>query len=201
MSEINENPKAILDDIKNLLSFATTNRKHSYHTPVFSNVSLKNTVESRIVVLRKFNENKLILNFHSDCRSPKIKDLEKKNNSHFIFYDPKIKIQLRIKTLSVINNQNNITKQAWDLTNLSSRKCYLTKKFPSSITLKPEDGLSKHLKGVDPELNESEKGYKNFVVVENIINNIDWLQLSSSGHRRLNINFENKIPRFDWLIP
>ena len=38
-----------------------------------------------------------------------------------------------------------MTKNAWDLSRLSSRKCYLTEKAPSSMTTLPEDGISKHI--------------------------------------------------------
>ena len=198
---MNKNFESIFKEIKNLLYLGANNRKHSFHTPTFSNISMKMTLESRIVVLRKFDEEKLLLNFHTDFRSPKILDLKKNNNSSFLFYDHSIKIQLRIKTISSINNQNEIAKQSWDLTQLSSRKCYLTKKRPSSKTNIPEDGLPKHLQGIDPKKNESEQGYNNFTVIQNKIESIDWLYLNYSGHKRLSINFKNNIPEFSWLIP
>tara|TARA_Y100000590_G_scaffold468594_1_gene651960 strand:- start:1786 stop:2391 length:606 start_codon:yes stop_codon:yes gene_type:complete len=201
MPKINENFQSIFKDIKYLLFNATKNRNHPFHTPVFSNISDKNIVENRLVVLRKFDDKKMIINFHTDFRSPKIKGIEKNSNSSFLFYDPEIKIQLRIKSISTINNQNKITQQAWNFTKLSSRKCYLTKKSPSSISKKPEDGIPKHLKGIDPSIEESEDGYKNFVVMQNKILKIDWLNLASSGHRRLSIDFKNQTPYFEWLIP
>ena len=201
MSLFEENPKVILDNIKELLRIGAKDRHHTFHTPVFSNRKYEDLVSSRVVVLRKFDADSLMLNFHTDMRSPKIVDLQKNKNSFFIFYDPKIKIQLRIKTNSIINNKNDITKNAWGNTRLFSRKCYLTKKAPSSITNIPEDGISKHLRGIDPKQDESEKGYENFTVVQNKILNIDWLYLDSSGHRRLNINFNKSKPIFQWLIP
>ena len=201
MKHFDENPRLIYDNIKELLILAAKDRRHAYHTPVFSNNNQNNSVDSRIVVLRKFNEKELKLNFHTDFRSPKIINLKKNNNSFFIFYDFKIKIQLRIKTKSVIHNKNNISKISWEQTSLSSRKCYLTKKAPSSITEFADDGIPIHLKGIDPIINESENGYENFTVIENQILNIDWLYLAASGHRRLNINFEKYEPKFNWLIP
>ena len=201
MSLFKENPKSIFDNIKELLKLAITDRHHAFHIPVFSNKNQNNSIDSRIVVLRKFNESNLKLNFHTDVRSPKIVNLKKDNNSSFLFYDFKLKIQLRIITLSITNNKNDVTKNAWDLSRLSSRKCYLTEKAPSSITTLPEDGIPKHLKGIDPSQEESEKGYDNFAVVENKIQNIDWLYLASSGHRRLNIVFKNSEPVFKWIIP
>jgi len=201
MSIFNENPKLIFDNIKELLKFAVKDRRHTFHTPVFSNKNQNNSIDSRIVVLRKFNENNLKLNFHTDFRSPKIINLKKDNNSSFLFYDFKIKTQLRITTFSIINNKNDITKNAWDLSRLSSRKCYLTKKAPSSKTTLPEDGIPKHLKGIDPSQKESEMGYNNFTVIENKIKNIDWLYLAASGHRRLQINLKDSEPIFEWIIP
>ena len=82
-----------------------------------------------------------------------------------------------------------------------SRKCYLTTKSPSTISNIAEDGIPKKYKGVTPSNQESELGYKNFSLIENFIQEIDWLFLSSSGHRRINISFNNNTPKFDWLIP
>tara|TARA_Y100000590_G_C15596400_1_gene968226 strand:- start:425 stop:1030 length:606 start_codon:yes stop_codon:yes gene_type:complete len=201
MTKFDQNPISIFDNIQELLTVGATNRNHAFHTPVFSNISKENLVNSRTVVLRSYNKKSLILNFHTDIRSPKVKELIKNNNSYFVFYDFELKTQLRIKTVSKINNQNTITKSAWKKTHLFSRKCYLTKKSPSSKTKFPEDGIPKHLIGIDPKKDESELGYKNFVVVQNHIQNIDWLFLSSSGHKRLNINFEKNKKKFDWVIP
>ncbi len=201
MIPFNEDPKIIYNNIKELLNKGVKDRHHSFHTPVFSNYEEDNLVDSRIVVLRKYNEEELKLNFHTDFRSPKVNSLKKNQNSFFVFYDFKLKIQLRIKTYSTVNNNNEISKKAWDLTRLFSRKCYLTQKKPSSLSLIPDDGIPQHLSGIDPTKEESENGYKNFTVIENEIQNIDWLYLASSGHRRLKISFKKLIPSYEWLIP
>ena len=196
-----ENTNEIFEDIKRNLARGVKDRKHSFHTPVFCNVNDDNVIESRIVVLRKFDPLKLILNFHTDYRSPKVKNLKKNNNSLFVFYDHKLKIQMRIKTTSILNNQNEISKEMWDKTRLLSRKCYLTEKDPSSFTSSPEDGIPEHLISKEPDFEESEKGFKNFTVVENKVNEIDWLYLKISGHRRLKLIFKNENPVYQWLIP
>ena len=182
-----ENSSEIFEDIKRNLTLGVKDRKHSFHTPVFSNIDNEDGIKSRVVVLRQFDSANMVLNFHTDFRSPKTFDLQQNNNSLFVFYDHKLKIQLRIKTTSVINNQNNITEEMWEKTKLFSRKCYLTEKAPSSNTNLPEDGIDKSLRGKEPSLEESEKGYKNFTVVQNQIQEIDWLYLAASGHRRLKI--------------
>ena len=101
-----ENTNEIFEDIKRNLSRGVKDRKHDFHTPVFSNINNQNSIESRVVVLRDFDSENMILNFHTDFRSPKVEDLAKNENSLFVFYDYKLKVQLRIKTISIINNQN-----------------------------------------------------------------------------------------------
>ena len=196
-----ENTHEIFEEIKTNLTRGVKDRKHAFHNPVFCNVDQDGGVDSRVVVLRKFDPINMILNFHTDYRSPKVSNLKQNNKSMLVFYDHKLKIQMRIKTTSIINYQNEIAKEMWDKTKLLSRKCYLTSKDPSSLTSLPEDGIPEHLIGKEPEFEESEKGYKNFTVIENKINEIDWLYLKISGHRRLNLLFQNNKPQFQWLIP
>ena len=196
-----ENTHEIFEEIKTNLTRGVKDRKHAFHNPVFCNVDQDGGVDSRVVVLRKFDPINMILNFHTDYRSPKVSNLKQNNKSMLVFYDHKLKIQMRIKTTSIINYQNEIAKEMWDKTKLLSRKCYLTSKDPSSLTSLPEDGIPEHLIGKEPGFEESEKGYKNFTVIENKINDIDWLYLEISGHRRLNLLFQNNKPQFQWLIP
>ena len=119
----------------------------------------------------------------------------------FVFYDYKTKVQLRIKTNSLIHYDDNIALAAWNKTNLSSRKCYLSQKAPSSNTNLPEDGIPDSLRGIDPDKQESELGFKNFAVISNKIKSIDWLYLSSLGHKRLRIEINEKKTEYQWLIP
>ena len=201
MTQSNANPEFILSNIISLLKKGLTDRKHGFHCPIFSNIAENKNISSRVVVLRKFDWIDLVLNFHTDYRSKKVDEISINPNTFFVFYVSKDRTQVKINTMSKINYKNEITKKSWNLTNLSSRKCYLAEQAPSSKTDFSEDSLPNHLKGIDPNKKESEEGYKNFVVVENKIQKIEWLYLSSSGHRRLLINFEKNINKFQWLIP
>tara|TARA_B100001123_G_C14821045_1_gene832204 strand:+ start:50 stop:655 length:606 start_codon:yes stop_codon:yes gene_type:complete len=194
-------PENILNEIKKNLLNGVVDRYHGFHTPVFSSLKNNNIVNSRVVVLRNFESTSMKINFHSDLRSKKIEELKKNPNTFFLFYDYKIKTQLRITTKSKIHYNNDITLQAWDKTKLSSRKCYLSLKAPSTESKNANDGLPKHLIGVDPTAEESIKGYKNFVVISSEIKKIDWLYLLASGHKRLKIKINKKKNEFQWLIP
>ncbi len=201
MTEIVKEPLTIFEEIKSQLTEAVNDRNHSFHTPVFSNILNIHETESRTVVMRKFDSQELIIHFHTDIRSKKIKSLVDNPNTNLLFYDSEIKTQLRIKLSSNVNHKNEIASESWNNTKIYSRKCYLTKKSPSSISLIPSDGLPNHLAGVDPSKEESEKGFENFAVITNKIQSIDWLKLSSQGHKRLLIIIEKMQPEFKWLIP
>ena len=60
--------------------------------------------------MRKFDPEKMIINFHTDFRSPKVNSLNEINKSLFVFYDHELKIQMRVKTISTVNNQNKIAE-------------------------------------------------------------------------------------------
>ena len=91
MTFLNENPKLIFDNIKELLVLGVKDRSHPFHTPIFTSNNIENIPNSRIVVLRNFDDINLIINFHTDFRSPKIKEIQYNNNTCFVFYDPKLK--------------------------------------------------------------------------------------------------------------
>ena len=97
-----ENTHEIFEEIKTNLTRGVKDRKHAFHNPVFCNVDQDGGVDSRVVVLRKFDPINMILNFHTDYRSPKVSNLKKNNKSMLVFYDHKLKIQMRIKTTSLL---------------------------------------------------------------------------------------------------
>ena len=201
MDQIIEDPDKIFDNIKNQLLQGVKNRHHGFHIPIFSNTNNKKEINSRIVVLRKFDLTKMKIYFHSDIRSKKTEELKLNPNSNFLFYDNTINTQLRIQTITKIHSKDDVTYQAWENTKLSSRKCYLVQQSPSSISPIATDSLPKHLKGTNPTQEESEKGYVNFAVVSNQIKTIEWLYLSSKGHRRLLFEINKNQYNFHWLIP
>ena len=103
-----------LDEIQNkywsMLNEAVINRASSFRIPVFI-CSHQDEVDGRIVVLRKSDRANNLLQFHTDIRSPKV-DMLKNNKARF-FYDKEEKIQLRVKVVCEINNQNSTTEESW----------------------------------------------------------------------------------------
>ena len=184
--------------IWSMLNNAVKDRNSQFRIPVFS-CGNNDNIESRIVVLRKSDENNNIVQFHSDIRSDKIDILKKNPKASFLFYDKELKIQVRLKVEAIINHKNDVTKQSWKKTQHISRKCYLVDNGPGTISDEPTSGLKPELDNFDYTKEESEEGYKNFTVIQCKIKSIEWLYLAAKGHRRARFDLVNN--KNNWLVP
>ena len=194
-----ENFAEIEKKIWSLLDDAVTNRTSLFRIPVFICGS-QNDFDGRIVVLRKSDQSNKLLQFHSDIRSDKIKKLKNNNNASMLFYDKEEKIQVRAKIECIINHENEVTKQSWLKTGHMSRKCYLVDNGPGTESLTPTSGLKPELDNFEYTMQESEKGYKNFTVIQCKIKSLEWLYLAAKGHRRAKLEFSDYTKGY-WLIP
>ena len=184
--------------IWSMLNNAVKDRSSPFRIPVFSCGDNTN-IESRIVVLRKSDEDNNLVQFHSDIRSDKINILKKNPKASFLFYDKELKIQVRLKVEAIINHNNDVAKQSWEKTQHISRKCYLVNNGPGTVSDEPTSGLKPELDNFDYTKEQSEEGYKNFTVIQCKIKSIEWLYLAAKGHRRARFNLENN--KDNWLVP
>ena len=193
-----ENFNEIKKKIWLMLEDAVTNRTSQFRVPTFIRGDQTN-FDGRIVVLRKSDQKKNIVQFHSDIRSDKIKKLEKNLNASMLFYDKEEKIQVRLKVECIVNHNNEITKESWSKTQHISRKCYLVDNGPGTESDSPTSGLKPELDNFEYTMEQSEEGYKNFTVIQCKIRSIEWLYLAAKGHRRAKFDLENN--KETWLIP
>ncbi len=194
-----ENFNEIEKKLWSLLIRAVNDRNSEFRTPVFI-CGDKDSLDGRVVVLRKVDDKNNFIQFHSDIRSTKIDIIKKNSNCSLLFYGKKEKIQIRMKVKSELHYDDEVTKVSWDKTGHISRKCYLVTKGPGTKSEKPTSGLDNKFDNFDFSKEESEKGYKNFCVIKCKIKSIEWLYLAAKGHRRALINLEGS-KKFTWLIP
>ena len=193
-----ENLEEIQNKYWTMLDDAVTNRGSPFRIPVFI-CSHQDEVDGRIVVLRKSDRASNLLQFHTDFRSPKVDILKKNNKASLLFYDKEEKIQLRVKVDCEINNQNSTTEESWKKTQHISRRCYLTDNPPGTTSENPTSGMISKLEDFNYSMEQSEKGYKNFTVIQCKIKLIEWLYLAAKGHRRARFDLETK--KDTWLVP
>ena len=193
-----ENLEEIQKKLWSMLDDAVVNRNSPFRIPVFICAD-QNDVDGRIVVLRKSDKNNSLLQFHTDLRSQKVVILKKNKNASLIFYDKEEKIQLRVKVICEVNNQDPVSEESWKKTQHISRRCYLTDNAPGSVSERPTSGMISKLEDFDYTMEQSEKGYENFTVIKCEIKSIEWLYLAAKGHRRAIFNLINN--KKNWLVP
>ena len=193
-----EDFKEIKKKIWSMLDDAVTNRSSQFRIPVFICGDQKD-FDGRIVVLRKSDQSKNLVQFHSDIRSDKIPKLKNNKNASMLFYDKEEKIQVRLKVECIINHDNEITKESWSKTGHISRKCYLVDNGPGTESPTPTSGLKPELDNFEFTMEQSEEGYKNFTVIQCKIKSMEWLYLAAKGHRRARFEIDNN--KEYWLVP
>ena len=188
----------IIKKIWLMLEDAITNRTSQFRIPTFI-CGDHSDFDGRIVVLRKSDKINNLVQFHSDIRSDKIEKLKKNSNASMLFYDKEEKIQVRLKVECTINHNNDVTKKSWSKTQHISRKCYLVDNGPGTESATPTSGLKPELDNFEFTMEQSEKGYKNFTVIQCKVKSIEWLYLAAKGHRRARFDLENN--KNSWLVP
>ena len=170
--------------------------KHDYHSFVFSTV-LKNSPNSRTVILRDFDENKPAIWFHSDRRSKKILHLEENENVSALFYDKSRKVQLRINGIADIEEDIEHNKKIWNSMRPESKLCYMGPYAPSQkISQFEPNTLEKSAYDLDKE--DEHLGLSRFCRIRITIKKLDWLKLDYKGHQRLEFKFGKKI-KTQWI--
>ena len=171
-------------------------------TPVLISVSADGLAQGRTVVLRAFNRQQRQLKIYTDVRSEKVAQLRTQPVCTLVAYQPNPMIQLRLKTNTVVNHNNEITREAWAVMPGPNRCNYLTNPNPGSISVKATDGRPVINAESVPTNDENEIAYSHFSVIVFAINELEWLYLPRRGHRRAQFIWDrtNSL-QSNWLIP
>lgn len=174
-----------------ILSDAVANATTLFHTPVVSSFDGTN-INSRVMVLREFSLQDRIMRFHTDQRAPKIQHYSSNSVCSVLGYDPKLKIQIKLKGKITTHHDNDVTKTAWDESTPRSKKCYSVKGGSSKAINNP----SKY----DIKKVSVEEGYQNFAVLVFSFDSLEFLYLKGSGHRRA-LHTWDEDHSASWLVP
>jgi pyridoxamine 5'-phosphate oxidase len=175
-----------------LLVQSVNSSKTPFHQGCVATVN-NNIPEQRMVVLRGADAVEKTLSFNTDIRSVKIEQLRVNSAVSWLFYDTKLKVQLRMYALAYINFDDEVSKIAWQNTRLASKICYTTQAKPGSSIPTPEL-IDVNQKEVSEELLEFAEN--NFAVIETKIYAIDFVFLNREGNRRAFFDYRTNC--FEW---
>lgn len=154
--------------------------------------------EIRTVVLRGANKEERRVYFHTDSRKEMFLDMSSGEPISLLVYDQQLRSQIRMKGRPTVHHMDELCKQRWAKTADFSRRSYLQSGVPGLPTDSPE--LPEALRDFSYTLEESEVGFNNFVVVECVIESLDWYFAHHQGNRRARFAYDGQqLAYSSWL--
>ncbi len=186
-----------------LLGRGSKDRKSPLHMPCVGTISPTGLPRQRIMVLRKARKEDRLLRFHTDNRAGKVDDIADGAPISVLGYHPGAKIQLRLSGTARIETDSAAADKAWSETSLFGKRCYLAEPGPGAATDKPISGLASDLEGRKPNEEEVLPGRPNFAILLAEIDQIEWLYLAHTGHRRALFSWDATAMEWtgQWLVP
>lgn len=181
---------AVLNQVWGLLIEGAARRHSPFHQGVFASLG-EYGPDARYVVLRRAERETSRLAFHTDRRSPKLRQLHDDPRASWCFFGEGV--QLRLAGRAIARLDGEAVEAAWQRTTDFGRRCYTVEHAPGARLAEAGSGLPDDAlrPGLAPAL--VDLGREHFALVEFMLERIDWLHLAHSGHRRAQFEAED-----DW---
>jgi pyridoxine/pyridoxamine 5'-phosphate oxidase len=165
------------------------------HTPVLA-TSGNFGPSQRTVVLRHVDPSLRILACHTDLRSLKVREACDNQPSSWLFYDRERKLQIRLAGLSSVHSDDHLAELRWSETNPHGKACYNSNHAPGQEVSAPLSAPAP-INGTGTEALARAR----FAVLATRIEFLDWLVLSSKGHRRAQFVWKEGNWSGSWVAP
>ena len=138
--------------------------------------------DARILVLRGADCLLRCLWFHTDARSAKVKELANFPFACAIGYDSRDGVQLRIRGNVKLHRDCELAERHWEQTDFHVRHAYAVPSKPGEPLSRPDPLMRLHRDQL--AAGDLAQARRNFAVIELVISEIEWLQVSDVGDRR-----------------
>lgn len=186
-------------EARSVLEGGARDRRKSAHTPVVATLNSDGAPSQRVMILRHVDWNARTLRFHTDSRSIKVGEANHAPASVLI-YDADAKVQLRLIGSAWTEQASAMADAAWGESTLFARRCYMAETAPGVGVAAPTSGLPASIEGIQPTEADIAPVRKNFAILLFRFDNIEWLYLANSGHRRARWSWRDGW-QGSWLIP
>ena len=176
------------------LTAATGSARHAFHLLTVATVGTDGQPEARTVVLRHVDPVGGVVRFHSDIRSPKVRAIQRDSRVALHWYDPLIRVQVRIDASATIHHDDEVATAAWNAAAAMSRACYTT-------AIAPGDPLDAFPEGPVAPAAGDDAGRGHFAVVSCGFDSVDLLVLHAAGHQRVRLHLDRDPIAWTVLAP
>jgi hypothetical protein len=156
----------------------------------------------RTVIIRRADQDTKRIYFHTDLRSGKVEDIRQTGHLSWLAYDAARRSQIRLSGPTVLHHGDERCRLHWRDTKHFSRRCYLLPEGPGRPLGNPSDAFDNRLSSFSYSAEESEAGFRNFVVVETLVQEMEWYYTYSRGNRRARFAYsDGDLASAQWLTP
>lgn len=180
-------------EIWQLLEQSAQSHKAPFHSGVVATAE-DGLPQMRTVILRRAEAEVGKLYFHTDVRSPKVMQLKQEPRMSWLFYNAELRVQLRLQATAVVHYDDEVANHGWEHSRLASRLCYTTSSAAGTLLATPEL-INVNRTEVEPELIEI--AWKNFCVIETVVQKMDWVFLNKEGNRRALFDYSSN--NYQWI--
>lgn len=193
-----QTPEEIRHQIWKELGRASRDRHHDWRAPVLATTGLDGLASARTVVLRHAHTTTGELDFYTDSRSAKVHHLLAQPQAHLVFWSARLGWQLRAQVQITVMTCGPELEAIWRVVQQSpSASDYLSPLAPG-VRLEAASVLANA--GLTEPSNEplsERKSIPFFAVLRAQLVQMDWLELSRTGHRRASLSHSS----WAWVTP
>jgi pyridoxamine 5'-phosphate oxidase len=168
-----------LDDVLanawQLMEQGVASRRHGFHHAAVATIGTSGLPRLRTVILRSANSQNNSLQFNTDVRSEKCKDLAMNANVSAIFYDEPSRTQVRVEGRASLHKTDELADASWAAAQPMSKINYGIMPEPGRVIDTP-DGFTMPAPQTDVEW-----AREYFAVVKVQVQHLQWLYLRKGG--------------------
>lgn len=175
--------------VLDLVNEAVNGSGHPFRYVTLATVDKTNSPRQRTVVLRDFSREK-IFTVYTDSRSDKVSEILENDTVSLLFYDDKIKLQLRVSGSASIVKAGEEYKRNWDSRGSKSPHSYTSVIPPGTEITSPQEAFEWHLEGTP-----------NFCLINIEAERMEFLQLDGVRHIRGEKIISVEDEKVRWIAP
>jgi pyridoxamine 5'-phosphate oxidase len=182
---------AVLNAVWRELALAVSDKTHAWRTPVLATRDGE-SVDARTVVLREVRSEEHQVLFYTDPRAGKVRQLLVQPQAVLVLWSPVLSWQLRLRVDLTLQTQGLDVTSRWARVKMSpAAQDYLSPLAPGAVLA----GDPIHPTGDLPFAHPDRDVFFGVVVAQ--VRSLDWLELSTQGHRRARFDAQGA----RWLQP
>lgn len=184
---------AIPEMIWTILHAATGDAEAAFRTPVLASMD-KEKPDARVVVMRHVDARQRTIECHTDRRSAKARQLSRRFALSWVFYDAHHRLQIRARGTGQVHTGDEFALTRWEALREHQKRQYAWDEPPGQSVAQPP--------GTENQPDDAVAvGKHNFAVVRSCIDELEWLHLHRSGHRRAISVFRQECWSTHWVMP